>query len=689
NTIRVYISLQDIQGQLDEKAALDTAINQAKQLDSIMETFRIATDAGGCTVFLFDYEKQSILISDSKADEWGVMVEQTGVPYEVAKSGIVDSYFVEEYIQLHEAVMNGSEVAKGRVGLQNAKGEHGIYDLTLKAILDEDGNNTGRAVGVYVDVTQSVAVVEALSRDYVNVFTIYPETRRIREQKISASASEALGVSRWEYRSYDYFVEKLVDTRISPEEQEEVLKNLNLDRICKILEEKPEYSCVMRINVNGGFEHFQMKFAKIVETGEIIAGVKNVEDIISEEAEQRKVVENALEQAEKANKAKTSFLNSMSHDIRTPMNAIIGFTALAMNHIGDGEKVKDYLEKIQMSSNHLLSLINDVLDMSRIESGNVKIEETENSISNLVNDLKNIVQVDVNKKQLIFLIDSLGIKDDLIWCDRLRLNQILLNCLSNAIKFTPTYGTVKLTVKQIPCEKNGVAAYEFKVSDTGIGMSPEFAEHIFEPFTRESTSTVSGIQGTGLGMSITKTLVDIMGGTIKVKSEKNRGSEFTIYLEFSLAERDARKAQLAKAFGGSEGRRGIDGLRILIVEDNELNREIASELLMEKGAIIDTAVDGTVAVSKIEASDPDKYDLVLMDVQMPIMNGYEATKAIRRLVNPIKKNIPIIAMTANAFEEDKKGVMDSGMDGHIAKPFNIDVVIDMICEVLEKNGRTK
>lgn len=684
NVVRVYISIQNIQDTIDKDNALEKAVNEAKQLDSIMQTFRLATDVGGCTVFLFDYEKQSIKITSSAAEEWGVMSEQYGVPYKVARTGIVAEDSVEEYIKLHETMMAGAETAKGRVILKNAKGETGVYDLTFRAVFDEKGRNTGRAVGVYVDVTQSASIADALSRDYVKIFSVDEGRRCIGGQQMDNDIMADLGLDRWGEWPYDEFIEKLAKTRVPEEDVESFMKELEFDRVKKALDEKGEYSYVFRILFNKKKVHYQSKFFKSTNNNEIIVGIKNVEDIIAEEAEQRRIVEGALEQAKLASKAKTEFLNSMSHDIRTPMNAIIGFTTLAETHVEEKDKVVEYLKKIHTSSDHLLSLINDVLDMGRIESGNVKIEETANSISSIINDIKNIVQVDVSKKQLIMLFDAYGIKNDLIWCDRLRLNQILLNCLSNAIKFTPTYGTVKLTVTQIPCSKQGFVAYEFRVSDTGIGMSKEFAQHIFEPFTRESTSTVSGIQGTGLGMSITKNLVDMMGGTISVQSEKNKGSEFIIRLTFGLAEHSAREAQLEDAFRFSSGeaQHSLEGLRILVVEDNELNREIAEELLGEEGAEVDCAIDGTVAVSKVQTSLPGRYDVILMDVQMPIMNGYQATKAIRELPDPMKSRIPIIAMTANAFDEDKRGVLESGMNGHIAKPFNVDMVVKTVNRVL-------
>ncbi len=537
---------------------------------------------------------------------------------------------------------------------------------------------------------------------------------------------------------------------------------------------------------------------------------KNSKETMKKTVE-RAVLEERLHKAEAAERAKTTFLSNMSHDIRTPMNAILGYTTLAETNIDNKERVQDYLNKILSSGNHLLSLINDILDMSRIESGKLNIEEKPCSISDIFRDMRNIIQTQMKGKQLNFFMDTLDIVDEDIYCDKLHVNQILLNLLSNSIKFTPAGGSVSLTIKQKSGAPTGYGAYEIRVKDTGIGMSEEFAKHIFEPFERERTSTVSGIQGTGLGMAITKNIVDTMGGTIEVKTEKDKGTEFIIELQFRLQnerkhpqvirELDGLRAlvvddnfttcdsiskmlmtigmrsewtmhgkeavlrtQQAKDIGDEFSVYIIDwvmpdlsgfeivrqirkivgdnvpiiivtayditaimdeakdigvtaycnkpiflsdlrdtlrscisssrtdekvsektllqqklaGKRILLVEDNELNREIAQEILVENGFEVETAEDGTIAVEKVKSSKPGYYDLVLMDVQMPIMNGYDATKAIRSLDDEGLKNIPIVAMTANAFDEDRRKAMESGMNDHVPKPFNVENLLSKI-----------
>ena len=522
----------------------------------------------------------------------------------------------------------------------------------------------------------------------------------------------------------------------------------------------------------------------------------------------------AVEKAESANRAKSTFLSNMSHDIRTPMNAIIGFTTLALSNIDDTDRVKDYLGKTLASSNHLLSLINDVLDMSRIESGKIHLEEVEVNLSDVLHDLKTIVSGQIYAKQLELYMDAMDVTDEDVYCDKTRLNQILLNLLSNAIKFTPAGGTVSVRVRQLAGKVHGCGQYEFRIKDNGIGMSQEFAKKIFEPFERERTSTVSRIQGTGLGMAITKNIVDMMGGTIEVQTAQGKGSEFIICLpmrtqdehrpvekiteleglkalvvdddfntcdsvtkmlvkvgmraEWTLSGKEAvlRARQSiemsdvyhayiidwrlpdmngievtrqirslhddtpiiiltaydwsdieveAKAAGvtafcskpmfmsdlretlmSALGQKPADavqrllpeknadfkGKHILLVEDNELNREIAQEILQEYGFLVDSAENGAVAVEKVSTAAPGSYDLVLMDVQMPIMDGYTATRKIRALDDPARAKLPILAMTANAFDEDRRNALESGMNGFLSKPIVIGDLVQELHKIL-------
>jgi signal transduction histidine kinase/FixJ family two-component response regulator len=435
---------------------------------------------------------------------------------------------------------------------------------------------------------------------------------------------------------------------------------------------------------------------KIVRAGDwekehnIVVGFRSVDQEMQAELAQKIQLEKALQQAQNASRAKTTFLNNMSHDIRTPMNAIIGFTDLAIDHVEETELVRSYLEKIKVSGNHLLNLINDVLDMSRIESGRMQLEEKECNLLEIMSGIKDILQNDAETKQLEFLVDHEDIVDEEIICDSLRLNQILLNCLGNAVKFTNPGGIISARIIQKPDAPSGYASYVFKIRDTGIGMSKEFTKRIFEPFERERTSTVSGIQGTGLGMSITKSLVDMMSGTISVESEEGKGTEFTISLQFKLSR---KHSDMLKISGLQENEEAndqeetiiLEDKHILLVEDGELNREIAETILLEMGMQVDTAVNGKEAVEKVQQKREDTYDLILMDIQMPVMDGYEATRKIRGLQNERKASIPIVAMTANAFEEDRKRALEAGMDDHLTKPIQVPEMMHAIQKYIKKS----
>ena len=561
----------------------------------------------------------------------------------------------------------------------------------------------------------------------------------------------------------------------------------------------------------------ELRWFHIIAMGSEVEGRTKYILVMSDRTADKQInqaLSDAVAAAETANRAKSTFLSNMSHDIRTPMNAIIGFTTLALSNIDDKERVKDYLAKTLASSNHLLSLINDVLDMSRIESGKIHLEEVEVNLSDVLHDLKTIVSGQIYAKQLELYMDATDVTDEDVYCDKTRLNQILLNLLSNAIKFTPAGGTVSVRVRQLAGKVHGCGQYEFRIKDNGIGMSPEFAQKIFEPFERERTSTVSRIQGTGLGMAITKNIVDMMGGTIEVQTAQGKGSEFIICLpmrtqaehrpvekiteleglkalvvdddfntcdsvtkmlvkvgmraEWTLSGKEAvlrarQSIEMSDVYhayiidwrlpdmNGIEVTRQIRSLHddtpiiiltaydwsdieveakaagvtafcskpmfmsdlretlmsalgqkltdasqellpeedadfkdrhILLVEDNELNREIAQEILREYGFRVDTAENGAVAVEKVRTAAPGSYDLVLMDVQMPVMDGYTATRQIRALEDPALAGIPILAMTANAFDEDRRNAMESGMNGFLSKPIVIGDLVQELHKIL-------
>ena len=481
--------------------------------------------------------------------------------------------------------------------------------------------------------------------------------------------------------------EELIRQVIAEPFQEAYWKFVDISTVAKRLEERETLSFTARtvderwltmIIVPQGYD----KDGKLCT---VLVAIRDATEEKEREIAQDRNLRNALAAAEHANRAKTVFLNNMSHDIRTPMNAVIGFTALATAHIDNKELVLDYLKKIHTSGQHLLSLINDVLDMSRIENGSVRIEYTVVHLPEILHDLKTIIQESVHSKQQELYIDTQDVVHEDIITDKLRLTQVLLNISSNAVKFTPIGGTVNIRVSEKPCRRDGYTTVVFSVKDNGIGMSPEFREHVFDSFTREHTVTENGIGGTGLGMAITKNIVDMLGGTIQVESEVGKGTEFTVMLECEISgttvkgepapeQRELLKNEKQKH--RAEIQRHYEGKKVLLVEDNELNREIATAIMEEIGLDVDCVEDGTDAVNIMSSAEGRKYDLIFMDIQMPKMDGYTATREIRTLNDPKCANIPIIAMTANAFEEDRKKAIKAGMNAHIAKPISADIILE-------------
>lgn len=663
---------------------------------------------------------------------------------------------------------------------------------------------------------KQMELLHALSIDFNLVCFVDLDTGAARTLRIGECRKNILEQIFTGEFSFEEAIGRYIDAGVYEQDKEELRYAVSREQIEKQLMEKSVYHINFRMTCCGELRYFQMKAVRAGEWSKsrgIVLGIRSVDEETRSEQERKTLLENALSQANRANRAKSTFLSNMSHDIRTPMNAIIGFTSLALTHIDNKEHVQEYLKKIMTSGNHLLSLINDVLDMSHIESGKIHLEEDAYSLPDIMHGLRNIIQADVHAKQLDLYMDAIDIHNEEIYCDRLRLNQVLLNLLSNAVKYTGAGGMVSMKVIEKPGTSAGYAIYEFHVKDTGIGMSEEFVSHIFEPFEREQNSTISGIQGTGLGMAITKNIVDMMNGTIEVISKQGAGTECIVRLpmringekkipqeipklkdlralvvdddfntcdnvscmlqqiglraEWTLSgkeavlrtrqaltrndpycvlivdwllpdmngvevarrirqetgkevpiivltaydwtdiEEEAREAGVtafcSKPLFFSELRNCLYSIvdsgskqketdteakeplrtgRILLAEDNELNQEIAVTILEEAGFSVDVASNGQIAVDILAGSQAGYYQVILMDVQMPVMNGYEATKKIRKLEDKKLAAIPILAMTANAFEEDKQEALKSGMDGHIAKPIDIDKLMEMLDQVL-------
>ncbi len=416
----------------------------------------------------------------------------------------------------------------------------------------------------------------------------------------------------------------------------------------------------------------------IIFTG--LAIMMYIQDLVRKKHE---AIEREKIRAVESSLAKSRFLFNMSHDIRTPMNAIIGYTNLAMTE-NDPEVLHGYLSKIGTSSHHLLTLINDILEMSRIENRKIELEFVPVDLCMIFDEIRSLFGEQMKEKGIDFSVHTSQVRDNYVWCDRKNVLRILLNVVSNSLKFTPSGGRVTAVLYETVSEKEGYGSYEMRIGDTGIGMSKEFVEKIFTAFERERTSTQSGIEGTGLGLAITKSIVDLMGGTIEVLTSPGSGTEMIIRLKFKLANEDEiRKSEFSKA-GTSDKPVDFTGKRVLLVEDNAINMEIAKMILLQNGFIVETAVNGKIALDMVSASEAGYYDIILMDIQMPVMDGYEATKAIRALENNALAEIPIVAMTANAFAEDVKAAHDAGMQAHIAKPVDVELMKKVLAEILLK-----
>ena len=407
---------------------------------------------------------------------------------------------------------------------------------------------------------------------------------------------------------------------------------------------------------------------------------RNITAEKSKEIEANRKLSQALNTAREASNAKTTFLFNMSHDIRTPMNAVMGFTAMAKKHIDNPDTVKKYLDKIDIAGKQLLSLVNQVLEMSRIESGKITLNEQECDLESIIKAISTTYGTHAETKGILFTATITNVTHKYVIVDGDRINQIAANIIGNAIKYTPESGSIMCTFSEQESDREGFGIYALTVEDTGIGMTSEFLKHIYDEFSRESSTTVSRIQGTGLGMTIVKKLTDIMGGSISIESQKGRGTKITVSIPMKWCNDFKTDATEQKNVDSIP----LNGMKVLLVEDNEMNREIAEEILTEHGLVVDTANDGDIAVDKVKKAAVGDYELILMDVQMPHMNGYEATKAIRKLADPQKSRIPIIAMTANAFEEDKKNATKAGMNGHLAKPIDIQKLIQTLSDFKQK-----
>lgn len=523
-------------------------------------------------------------------------------------------------------------------------------------------------------------IIEGLGKEYFSVLAVDLDKDLVFFYRESEETGKIfLDFCRKCGNRWSKMVPFYAKTMVADNTNGEFEKQLDLE---VLRSQEEDYSMTYEFKSEKGIMYHQVRVAyvkKIDGTRMAVVGTRDIDSLIKKERMQEEKLKKAYAAAENANKAKTEFLNNMSHDIRTPMNVILGYNQLMKSQLTEPKQF-DYHKKIEQSGKLLLSIINNVLDMARIESGKMKVDENYEVVGEIIDEIISTFSSKAKEKE-IHLSGSMQVTHRNILCDGTKIREIYVNLVSNAIKYTPRGGNVTITVEELPCEKEGYIKIKGEVEDTGIGMSKEYLPTLFEPFSREHNTTIGKVGGTGLGMSVVKRMIDLMGGSIEVKSELGKGTVFTFTLMHKIADEKYYSKKIETADVSDTGE-NLHGKHVLLAEDNDLNAEIAIAVLEEIGLIIERVEDGIQCVNRIEQMPSGTYDLILMDIQMPNMDGYKATQCIRRLDDKKKSEIPIIAMTANAFEEDKKRAFDAGMNGHIAKPIDIDKLEEVILSVL-------
>ena len=525
-------------------------------------------------------------------------------------------------------------------------------------------------------------IIEGLGKEYFSVLAVELDKDRVLSYRESGENGKIISDfcrkcgNRW-----SKIIPSYAEMMVSDNTNGEFENQLGLETLRS---QEKDYSMTYEFKLETGINYHQVRVAFVKKkdgTRMAVVGTRNIDSLIKKERMQEEKLKKAYVAAENANKAKTEFLNNMSHDIRTPMNVILGYNHLMKSQLTESKQL-DYQKKIEQSGKLLLAIINNVLDMARIESGKIKVDENYERVGEVVDEIISTFSSEAEEKE-IHLSGSMKVTHRNILCDGTKIREIYVNLVSNAMKYTPRGGNVTITVEELPCEKEGYMKVKSEIKDTGIGMSKEYLPTLFEPFSREQNTTIGRIGGTGLGMPIVKKMVDLMGGSIEVASELGKGTVFTFTLMHKIADRKFY-SQKTEAAETSEMGKNLSGKHVLLAEDNDLNAEIAVTVLEETGIVIERVEDGIQCVNRVVQMSPGTYDLILMDIQMPNMDGYKATRCIRRLDDKKKAEIQIIAMTANAFAEDRKKAFDAGMNGHIAKPIDMEKLGAVILSVLNK-----
>ena len=569
--------------------------------------------------------------------------------------------------------------------------ENGISNLGARAVFLYEDLNHFKIIMGFRPIDEIVKrekvlelqreIIEGLGKEYFSVLLLELDSGQIFSyREVGENGKRIADFCRKYENQWCELLPAYADEIVTDESRENFLDQLSLDALCS---NQDDFSMTYEFKTGDRIIYHQTRIAYVYKKDRspvAVIGTRNIDDLIKKERMQEAKLKEAYIVAENANKAKTDFLNNMSHDIRTPMNVILGYNELMKQYLTDPILV-DYQNKIEQSGKLLLSIINNVLDMARIESGKMVVEERAEQIGLVVEEIESVFESCAQEKNIVFTT-SVDVDHTHVLWDGFKVREILMNLVGNAFKYTPDGGHIAIDVKELDCERSGYVRIQTQIKDTGIGMSEDFLPTLFDSFSREYNTTIGKVSGTGLGMAIVKNLVDMMDGEICVKSKLGEGTCFTLTFEHRIA--DADSIEWNQELDVLDEKSILEGKRVLLAEDNDLNAEIAMAILEQSGLVLDRVEDGLACINRLSEVDADLYGLILMDIQMPNMNGYEATRRIRQFENVKKASIPILAMTANAFEEDKKMAMEAGMNGHISKPIDVSVLEKQIINIFKK-----
>ena len=569
--------------------------------------------------------------------------------------------------------------------------ENGISNLGARAVFLYEDLNHFKIIMGFRPIDEIVKrekvlelqreIIEGLGKEYFSVLLLELDSGQIFSyREVGENGKRIADFCRKYENQWCELLPAYADEIVTDESRENFLDQLSLDALCS---NQDDFSMTYEFKTGDRIIYHQTRIAYVYKKDRsrvAVIGTRNIDDLIKKERMQEAKLKEAYIVAENANKAKTDFLNNMSHDIRTPMNVILGYNELMKQYLTDPILV-DYQNKIEQSGKLLLSIINNVLDMARIESGKMVVEERAEQIGLVVEEIESVFESCAQEKNIVFTT-SVDVDHTHVLWDGFKVREILMNLVGNAFKYTPDGGHIAIDVKELDCERSGYVRIQTQIKDTGIGMSEDFLPTLFDSFSREYNTTIGKVSGTGLGMAIVKNLVDMMDGEICVKSKLGEGTCFTLTFEHRIA--DADSIEWNQELDVLDEKSILEGKRVLLAEDNDLNAEIAMAILEQSGLVLDRVEDGLACINRLSEVDADLYGLILMDIQMPNMNGYEATRRIRQFENVKKASIPILAMTANAFEEDKKMAIKAGMNGHISKPIDVSVLEKQIINIFKK-----